>query len=460
MKFLQLLALLVSSQVVNAISLDVDDNDSICAAAKTAAEGVMDYLDFSKGIGLLSDPYYWWHAGGVWGGMVDYWYLCDDDEYNDLIYESLLAQRGTDNNYIPSNQSTTEGNDDQGFWGLAVLEAAERNFTNPSSDIPGWLALAQAVFNTIWARWDTDHCGGGLRWQIFTWNSGYNYKNTISTACLYNIATRLGRYTSNDTYFDVADTAYEWLIDIGFVTISDGAASVYDGAEIDDNCTSITQIEWTYNFALLMGGSAYAYDATGDQKWLDRTNYFYQGGLVFFLNDIMYERACQDAGTCNNDQRMFKAFFSRFLGRTAQFIDSLYDEIMTLLSTSGSACAQTCVGGTDGVTCGLDWQTSGWDGYYGAGEQLSAMETFQNLVLKNSASNNTSGSGTSISVPLTNSTGGTSEGDASAGISSISSSTSLSSSNLNITGGDKAGAGVVTAIILAIVVGGSVWMVL
>ncbi|ODQ76852.1 hypothetical protein LIPSTDRAFT_102095 [Lipomyces starkeyi NRRL Y-11557] len=34
-------------------------------------------------------------------------------------------------------------------------------------------------------RWDTSTCNGGLRWQIFESNSGYDYKNTISNAGLF-----------------------------------------------------------------------------------------------------------------------------------------------------------------------------------------------------------------------------------------------------------------------------------
>ena len=76
----------------------------------------------------------------------------------------MYHQAGENYNYIPSNQSMTEGNDDQGVWGMAIMEAVERNFTEPESH--SWLEMVQAVFNTMNARWDADNCGGGLRWQI------------------------------------------------------------------------------------------------------------------------------------------------------------------------------------------------------------------------------------------------------------------------------------------------------
>jgi mannan endo-1,6-alpha-mannosidase len=63
---------------------------------------------------------------------------------------------------------------------MAAMTAAEVNYPNPPSDQAQWLALAQAVFDDMAARWDTSTCGGGLRWQIFTFDTGYDYKNSIA----------------------------------------------------------------------------------------------------------------------------------------------------------------------------------------------------------------------------------------------------------------------------------------
>ena len=80
--------------------------------------------------------------------------------------------------------SASLGNDDQGFWGMSAMTAAENNFPDPPSTEPQWLALAQAVFNTMASpdRHD-DSCGGGLRWQIPFSNIGYNYKNSECLHC-------------------------------------------------------------------------------------------------------------------------------------------------------------------------------------------------------------------------------------------------------------------------------------
>jgi mannan endo-1,6-alpha-mannosidase len=72
-----------------------------------------------------------WEAGAMFGTLIDYWYYTNDDSYVNLTTTGLLAQVGEYNDYMPKAQVLNEGNDDQGFWGLAVMSAAEYNFPNP-----------------------------------------------------------------------------------------------------------------------------------------------------------------------------------------------------------------------------------------------------------------------------------------------------------------------------------------
>jgi len=67
---------------------------------------------------------------------------------------------------MPKNWTLQLGNDDQSFWAMTCLLAAEVNFPNPPPQDPQWLALAQAVFNLQHDRWDETQCKGGLHWQI------------------------------------------------------------------------------------------------------------------------------------------------------------------------------------------------------------------------------------------------------------------------------------------------------
>lgn len=230
------------------------------AAAKAVATEMMSYytgMNPGDVPGNLPDPYYWWEAGAMFGALIDYWFYTGDDTWNNITMQAMLWQAGPDGTFMPANQSRTEGNDDQAFWGMAAMSAAERNFPNPPEDQPQWLAMAQAVFNSQANRWDKSTCGGGLRWQIFTWNNGYNYKNTISNGCFFNIAARLAKYTNNQTYAEWAERAWQWTVDVGFMTEE---YRFWDGADDTNNCTEFNKIEWTYNSAVYLLGAANMYN--------------------------------------------------------------------------------------------------------------------------------------------------------------------------------------------------------
>jgi mannan endo-1,6-alpha-mannosidase len=157
---------------------------------QTAADVAWDLMQYYKGNqsgqtpGILPGPppagdYYWWEGGSMWGTLIDYWKLTGDKSYNDVVTQAMLWQVGPNKDYMPPNVTASLGNDDQGFWGMSAMLAAENNFPDPPSDQPQWLALAQAVFNTqADPNRHDDTCNGGLRWQIPLSNNGYNYKNS------------------------------------------------------------------------------------------------------------------------------------------------------------------------------------------------------------------------------------------------------------------------------------------
>lgn len=367
-----------------ALQIDFDVSSSIGDGLATIAKGLMDYYTGDtpgQTVGTFSYPYYWWEAGAAWGSLLDYWYYTGDDTYNADLKESLIHQIGTNNDYMPENQTHTEGNDDQGFWGIAVMAAAEKDFPQDPSQ-PQWIDLAKNVFNDLSSRWDTSSCGGGLRWQIYSWNNGYNYKNSVSNGCLFHLAARLSRYTGDSSYSDWAEKTWDWVTGMDFIQTNVSDWRVRDGGTIESDCQNITPQRWTYNAGLYLAGAAYMYNATGDVKWQYRAERLWEGAKVFFVNDkIMYEGSCQVSNRCNNDQRSFKGIFSRFLGLTAMLVPSLMNDIMLHLETTAPGVLSSCTGGRDGVTCGLDWTKGSWDGYFGLGEQLSALETLQNRLV-------------------------------------------------------------------------------
>ncbi|KAL5365260.1 glycosyl hydrolase family 76-domain-containing protein [Aspergillus floccosus] len=347
--------------------------------------------------GNLPDPYYWWEAGAMFNSLVNYWYYTGDDTWNDITIQALLWQAGDTGTFMPTNQTRTEGNDDQAFWAFAAMSAAERNFPNPPETSPGWLAMAQAVFNTQAARWDTETCGGGLRWQIFTFNNGFNYKNTISNGCFFNLAARLAKYTGNQTYAEWADRVWNWTTSVNLMT---NDWLFYDGADDQSNCTTYNQIEWTYNSGVYLLGAAHMYNLTGGSPvWKERTEHILNATDVFFQNNVLYERACEPINTCKVDQRSFKGYLASWMAQTTQMAPFTFDWVMPRLRVSAKAAAETCTGGSEHGMCALKWTERKWDGMKDVGLQIGALEVIQSTLI------------TRVDPPVTHDNGGTSKGD-------------------------------------------------
>lgn len=156
----------------------------------------------------------------------------------------------------------------------------------------------------------------------------------------------------------------------------------------------------------------------------------------------MKEVACEDTGKCDVDQRSFKAYLSRWMAATTKLAPYTRSTIMPLLQKSAVAAAKTCSAGADTNQCGMRWTTGSNDGNMGVGEQMSVLEVVQaNLI-------------DYVAGPVTGDTGGTSKGDPNAG-----SNSNKNQVNYNtITGGDKAGAGILTTVVLVAMFAGSWWM--
>ncbi len=154
---------------------------------------------------------------------------------------------------------TKKGNDDQAFWAFAAMSAVEMKYPEEPPPSPSWLSLVQATFNLQANRWDTEHCNGGLRWQIFPLNKGWDYKNSISNGGFFQIGARLARYTRNATYAEWAEKTWDWMESTVLFTEN---YNIYDGIKIN-NCSRPDPIQWTYNVGVFLMGAANMYNYVG-----------------------------------------------------------------------------------------------------------------------------------------------------------------------------------------------------
>lgn len=119
---------------------------------------------------------------------------------------------------------------------------------------------------------------------------------------------------------------------------------------------------------------------------------------------------------------------------TAALVPSTFDSILAKLQTSGTAAAASCTGHNNG-TCGVRWYKSEYDGWLGMEEEISATNVFlANMINFNKI------------APVTSTTGGNSTSNPTAGEND---SDASSGKKTVITTGDRAGAGILTAVFVA-----------
>ncbi|KAF7862570.1 hypothetical protein EAF04_007443 [Stromatinia cepivora] len=393
----------VSVVPIQCIDLDVTSIDSIKLAASTIAKDLVGLYNKSQTpgnpIGVLNAPYYWWESGAMFDTLIQYWRLTGDSQYNAIVTQGLVYQQGTDNDFMPANQTKSLANDDQSTWALAAMSAAEARLGEVQNVT--WLNLADIVFNEQVARWDEKTCNGGLRWQIFAFNAGYTYKNSISNGNFFQLSARLAAYTGNSTYSDWATKVWNWTKATGFI---DEDFNVFDGADVTKNCSAIDKVQFSQSAGTFIAGAAYMYNHTsGDSQWKKSLDGLLNRTIsVFFPSGIATETACETKNACNIDQRAFKGILGKWLVDTIQVAPYTNSIINTQLTSTAQAAAKTC--GDNG--CALDWSGNGKNSSTGVGEQIDALNYVQGLLhnqatapaTRNSSNATTSSSGGSTST--------------------------------------------------------------
>ncbi|KAI1464386.1 glycoside hydrolase family 76 protein [Daldinia caldariorum] len=442
---------LFANKAFGALEVNLDDPESIKKAAAQVAE---DLLTFYHGDepgwvpGILPGPppdgdYYWWQGGAMWGTLLDYRHNTGDTQYDDMITTAMLHQAGDDRDYLPSNWSASMGNDDQAFWALSAMLATEIGYTDPPEDQPQWAALAQAVFHEQTSedrRVPSGRCKWGLRWQVYSTNNGYDYINTIANACYFNIGSRLARYFHNETYAELATKTWDLIDRLGYIS---DKWDVYDGAHLPD-CTDLNKAQFSYNAAMLLQGAAFMYNYTdGAQIWKDRVDNLVDRMIEIFFPAparIAFEPSCEYQ-QCNSDMESFKGFTHRWMGTTMQVAPHTKEKILPVLKQSTAGAVKQCTGGNNGRFCGFHWTSGVWDGDTGASQQMNVLGALVSLLAPD------------VPAPLTKDNGGTSKGNVNAG-----SNEAKLPTFAPITSGDKVGAGIVTALIIAGSLSAFAWM--
>ncbi|KAI1843828.1 hypothetical protein JX266_010087 [Neoarthrinium moseri] len=396
--------LLSTPAVLAAITVDIDNQDSVKAAAAQVADDLMSsfYHGDEPGavVGILPGPptsndpegYYWWTGGELWASLLELRSHTGENKYDSVISEGLQFQTGENADFLPANWTATAGNDDQGFWAHAAIIAKESGFADAGSDKPQWLTLAQNVFDEQAARLlsGEGNCSGVLRWQLFAFNNGYNYVNTLSNALFFNLGARLAHVTNNQTFADTASKTYDALSSLGLVTDD---YEVYDGID-QIKCEDPNKFQFSSNAGTLLEGAAYMYNKTGDDTWKTRLD-----GLVdrtielFFPGGVATEVSCEKNGNCNKDMYFYKGILHRSLSTTMRVAPYTAAKILPVLKSSAKAAASTCTGGDNGRMCGYQWADGKFQDDSNAGTQLSVLNALVSVLQTTNVQSSTTGTG-------------------------------------------------------------------
>ncbi|KAA8643769.1 hypothetical protein EYZ11_010740 [Aspergillus tanneri] len=440
--------LLVASYVTQAIGLHISigDDQSIKDAASKTAYGSMTWYSGNETGGIPGAfPTKWWEGSALFLSLLLYWHYTGDTTYNAEVSQGMQHQAGN-GDYMPSNYSSYLGNDDQMFWGVAAMTAAELKFPEVHDGF-SWLSLAQGVFNSQAARWDTTTCGGGLRWQIFPYLNGYAMKNAISNGGFFQLAARLARYTQNQTYTEWAEKVWDWSVSSPLV--NNKTWNVADSTNIDNGCKDSGDNQWSYNYGAYIMGAAYMYNYTEQPKWKEAVD-----GLLgvtfgtFFpkqFNNIMSEVLCEPNEVCNDNEILFKGLVVHWLAFTSNLVPSTYDQILPKLQASAQGAANSC-SGMNNNTCGVRWYQNKWDGWVGMEEQIIATEALVSALITEDKAG-----------PVTAKTGGDSKSDPSAGTGGDEDPEDKAKLK-PITTADKAGASILTILFVGVWLSMVAWM--
>ncbi|KAF2247343.1 glycoside hydrolase family 76 protein [Trematosphaeria pertusa] len=289
----------------------------------------------NQNLALLPQPYWWWESGSTVDALLTYAEATGDKQYETLLSSTIMNQATGTNDFMTPDAT---GNDDQAWWALAALTAAENDVPVPSGGVP-WLTLAQNVFNQQKARWDTTRCNGGMKWKINVGDGtdGYHYKSSIANGLFFQLAARLAKLSNDADALSWAEKAYDWVTSVGLI---DGEFNVFDGtddAKGENGCVDVNHDQWSYNVGVFLHGSAVLAAHTSDAKWLDRTKGFVASTQRTFVRDgALFEEKCEGDGSCNTDQVSFKGTLARWLGGTAVVLPELKVQIANLMGANAA----------------------------------------------------------------------------------------------------------------------------
>jgi predicted alpha-1,6-mannanase (GH76 family) len=243
--------------------------------------------------------------------LIDYSHLTSDRQYFSNIIDFYHHQ--------PVCNLTTQKYDDKQWVVLTYLRGAAYAAIHDKKWVKPFLRRASFFYMLVKPGWDNSTCGGGMNWGPCS-----KYKNAVTTELF--IATSIGMYEvfGKESMLQAAIRAWVWFKKSGMINAE---GLVNDG--LDQNCTytpslhcivdrrNNAQTTWTYNQGIVLSGLSKLYKYTGDESLIEAAQNLVDSVLASYLvpsNSGVLVETCDAAGTCDQDQWMFKGVFFEHLG--------------------------------------------------------------------------------------------------------------------------------------------------
>jgi predicted alpha-1,6-mannanase (GH76 family) len=228
------------------------ENKSAADRASVAAAAVQTFYDPATGLFCEDVGDCWWWLANELTALIDYSKAAKSQvALADIATTYTEARyRGPQKNSIGPFLDTWT--DDDGWWGLAWVDAYDYTKIYDPAHADRYLALSENIFAYMAAQWETSDCGGGL-WQN---QKPRHTKDAIANELFLSLATSLYRHTGKAFYLDWAMREWTWFKKTGMIN-SDHLVDDHLASGRSSNvphCSPQRGQFWTYNQGVILGG--------------------------------------------------------------------------------------------------------------------------------------------------------------------------------------------------------------
>ncbi|HEY5329755.1 MAG TPA: glycoside hydrolase family 76 protein [Acidobacteriaceae bacterium] len=220
------------------------------ARASVAAADVQRFYDPATGLFCSGTGDCWWYSANELTALVDYSMRVKSKDAATVVANTFekAGFRGPQKDALGPFVDTWT--DDDGWWGLAWVDAYEYAKVYDPGHAERYLTLAKNIFAYMAAQWETGDCGGGL-WQN---QKPTHTKDAIANEVFFSLATGLYRRTGDKQYLDWAMREWKWFDGTGMVNADHLVYDHLSGSKSAHPCTAQGREFWTYNQGVVLGG--------------------------------------------------------------------------------------------------------------------------------------------------------------------------------------------------------------